>query len=284
MQKNNLNWSLKIINLVLTLGVFYFAYVYGRGLVRETDFTALHGRLWVLAFSFVLFGIFYLLLSIHWFRICRIIDPSCSKKQMLAFFASQPYKYLPTSLFTFSYRAKFARDVGLSLKKSTIAQLIENGSIFVSGFLVAGSLYAVSRHAAFIVLPALFLLIIYVFLPGHITVTIRHRKLKMPTRELLFNVAIASSAWVIAGLSFLGVNYALGLSIDPLLAIAANALAYVTGILAFFAPGGVGVREVILLFFSVASSAIVVWRLLTFVSDLLFGLLANLAIAYQIED
>jgi uncharacterized membrane protein YbhN (UPF0104 family) len=272
MQKTTQNKLLKVVNFILMLGVFYFAFFYGKDLLAHADFSALSGRWWILIFAFVLFFTAYLISAWHWLRICRLVDEATPAKQMIAFFASQPFKYLPSSLFTFSYRAKFAKELGLSLKQSSLAQLIENFNLIGSGLAVTILFYAISY--SYLLGTALLvagLLVAGVLIKYDVVIPIFKTNRKILTRKVVPNFLLVMVSWTIAGLSFLMVNFALGLSVNPWLMISANTAAYVVSILAVFAPGGIGVRELALSFFSANNSAIVLWRLLTFFSDIVLG-------------
>lgn len=279
MQKNTRNKLLKIANIVLTAGVFYFAFIYGRSLLREADFSGLMDRWWLVGLAFLVFGLSYIVSSWHWLRVCRVVNQSVDNKQMLAFFASQPYKYLPSSIFTFSYRAKYAKDLGFGIKPSSLAQLIESFNLIGAG--VAVSLLFYILHVSMImglIALALGLILAGVLVRYDIVVPIYKTKRKMMARMLVPNFLLMMGVWVVSGLAFLLVNYSLGLSVDPLFIISANAAAYVASILAVFAPGGIGIREAVLSMFSVQNSAVILWRLLTFAADVSLGAIAILNI------
>lgn len=272
MLKTKRSTLFRIINLILTVGLFYFAFIYVRELVRKADFNGLSGHYPLLVLAFLLFILFYAALSWHWLLVCRLVREDVRRKQALAFTASQPYKYLPTSLFTFSYRAKFAKQLGLPVKDSSYAQVIENFDIIAGGALVCliSWLMSVSYALGFAAL-ALSLLAMYAVRFMKPSVTVPRMSLELPLYRLVLPFLLVMSAWVISGLSFLLVNRALGLHPDAWMVIAANAGAYAASILAFFAPGGIGIREVVLAAFSIANAPIILWRLLTFAADMTLG-------------
>lgn len=272
MQKTTLSKLLKVVNLILTIGVFYFAFKYGKNLLASADFSGLTNRWWALTLAFTFFGISYFIAAWHWLRICRLVDETTAAKQVVSFFASQPYKYLPSSLFTFSYRAKFARELGLSVKQSSLAQLIENFNLIGAALAVTILFYTLSYSFILgLTVLAAGLLLATGLVRYDVIIPIFKTKRKILTRKLVPNFLLIMVSWVIAGAAFLLVNLGLGLSVNPWLMISANAAAYAVSILSVFAPGGIGVRELTLSFFSANNSSIVLWRLVTFVSDLVFG-------------
>src|SRR5665811_1633710 len=107
MKNRWLKTTFKLVNIILIVGVFYFAYVYGTSLLKKTDFSGVVDNWWILTLAFVCFILFYTIMSFHWLKVCRIVEPSTKPIQTLAYFASQPFKYLPSSIFSFSFRSKY---------------------------------------------------------------------------------------------------------------------------------------------------------------------------------
>lgn len=282
---NNIRKKLfHFLNIILTVGTFVFAYIYGSHLLKEISFTTLEINAWPVVGSFLLFLIFYGLLSLHWMLICEEVGKKNSKNQVFAFFASQPYKYLPTSLFTFSFRAKYAKDLGLGLKLSSLAQLVENFDILLSGALIAVLFYlqySFPGIGLFVTLTTILLLtILYII---NTNVKIPFLKIKISTRSASKYISLVSLAWVISGLSFYLLGQAFGLDIGLFRSIASNAGAFISGIVAFFAPGGIGIRELVFAAFGIQSLMIVLWRLLTFIVDIIVGLIAILYIKFKLS-
>lgn len=267
------------LNILLTLGTFVFAYIYGSLLISEVDFTSLNYALRPLIGSIILFILFYGILSIHWMLICFEVDKKFRKNQILVFFASQPYKYLPTSLFTFSYRAKYAKDVGMSLKRSSAAQFIEIINIVFSGALIATVFSLLDRYFGFgLLLLSLCTVILLILYQINVMFSIPFVKLKIPSRSVSKYMVLVGLGWVVAGVSFYLLGKAFGLDNGLYESIASNAGALIAGILAFFAPGGIGVRELVFTAFGIQSLMIVLWRMLTFIVDIVVGGLAILYI------
>lgn len=218
-----------------------------------------------------IFLVGYMFMALHWYRVAKMIDTTTKKKQWLAYFASQPYKYLPTSFFTFSFRAVYAKKLGLNIRQSSEAQIIENANL-VGSALVLGMLCAV--YATNLLFGCIFSLLIVMI----ICILWMQKKFDIPfvskqidLRQWLRTVAIVSCGWVVMGLGFFVVSSSIEIKTDVLVAISANSLATGFGILAVFAPGGIGIRELVFSFFAYASTTILIWRLTTFVVDIIAG-------------
>lgn len=279
MKQTTVKRLVSILSISLTALVVCFAFVYGRSLISKTSFEVSNDKQWMIVVASVLFVCFYLLLSIHWLWACRQVDAHADKRQFVAFFASQPYKYLPTSLFTFSFRAKFAKDLGLSFKQSTYAQALENFNIIFGGITLGVVALCFSESVVLGLLSVIgvvgALLGAYKFQPQ---LRVPRSNTKIMLQKLIPGFLLATGAWFIGGIAFVCVDYAINDSVDVLHMIAANSLSYTAGILAFFAPGGVGIRELVFDLFSVTASSIILWRVMTFVVDIILGLVSILLI------
>jgi uncharacterized membrane protein YbhN (UPF0104 family) len=262
---------IKVVSSVLTISAVIFGFIYLRQLYAEIASETVTYRPTLVVLSVVFFCAFYMVLSFHWRRVCKKIDID-QESQWLTFFASQPYKYLPTSLFTFSFRAKYAKDLGMSLKDSSKAQLVENINMLSTGAgigLVSYLLYS-DLYYTLIFLLVLAAGFIY-FLPSSFELKLRSKKVQIIKREWLINMSLTSIAWIVAGLSFMSLSAGLGVNLTVFEAVSASSLAYTLGIIAFFAPGGIGVREWIFALFNIASVTVLAWRILTFLADMLLG-------------
>jgi len=271
----------RAISLILTISVFYFAYKYVTGLINNGELNGLTLRWDLLVVAGIIFFISYLVFALHWLKVGKTIDKTVNNKQLVAFFASQPYKYLPTSFFTFSFRAKYAHDVGMTLKNSSLAQLVENVNRILSGFLVGALFYSFEKSIGAFLILILSLLVAYILIPNRVHVKFRKKEKYFAKVELGINFLLACVAWIITGVAFWLVGHSLGFSPQLYVFVAANAVANVIGTIALFAPGGIGVRELVLIFFQVANPIIVVWRLVTFVCDMVFGFAAVLLLKYS---
>lgn len=279
MIKNKAKLLLRLTSACLTVALLYFVVSYGSGLISEADFSFQNGQYVSLLGAVLCFLIFYSLLSVHWYMSCRLMDDDTSRRQALAFFASQPYKYLPTSIFTFSFRAKFSRQLGVSVKKSTYAQAVENASIVGTGLIVGGIFYILESSPYFgIAVSAIVAGFLYIAWRSKATIVIPVVKKKASFENLVPMLALSCVAWLFAGLSFWLTAHSLGYSASIWAMVSINALSYSVGIIAFFAPGGIGVREVILLSGGVHTPTVVLWRILTLGIDIVTGIIAAIII------
>lgn len=266
-----------ICSLLLTILAVIFGFVYLGGLIDEARSFDYSINPLLLLISLAIFLLFYWILSKHWLYLSNVFK-NTNPKQDLAFYASQPYKYLPTSIFTFSFRAKYSKQLGMSIKSSSLAQLLENINLLGIGAYTALLFYLLSINILYgsaLLVGTIFIMFI---IPDKINLSIRAKKLTINKYIEIKAVAMVFLAWIVSGLSFYVLNKGLGINIGLFDAISANSAAYSLGILAFFAPGGIGIREWVFSVFGIASISIVFWRILTFAVDMAVGVITILII------
>lgn len=267
-------------SLIVTLLLVFFSYRYITHLINQVDFKSISIN-WLMIFcASILFVSYYLMMSINWVLSARLLREDATSHQSLVFFASQPYKYLPTSFFIFSSRAVYGKRLGLTLSQASIAQIFENLSLLVSNFSLFAVLYLAYKDA---ILGLVFLLVLVsalIVLHKHRTITSHWQKHKVvvETPHLIKMYLVTLTGWVLCGLSFAVFNVAIGLNFNFLYILAANTIAFSLSMLAFFAPGGIGVREFIYGTFGINSAVILFWRIFVFVFDMVLGFGAILAI------
>lgn len=283
--------QLKPIQLLLLIGqlglfvaLLFFFWSRISDLASNLDWSIVPRHLPEVLLVMLLVCVFYGVLSVHWLFTCRLVDPKTDKVQVLSFFASQPYKYLPTSIFTFSSRARFSSRLGMSLKKSSAAQLVENFNLIGSALGLGVAIYVLQHSLLFFIGLALVTLIILFALWYKKEVYISKFKKSISIRSWMVTLSISLCAWVISGLGFALTAHVFGSPTTTINMIAANAIAFGASILAVFAPGGLGVRETIFTYFSVALGAIVMWRLVTMLLDGFLGIIAALAIRRKLTN
>lgn len=260
---------LKYLQLLLTIVLIVFIALKAGDFFRKIDWQVIADNWLMVVFSGVLFVCGYIFLAWHWLAVCRLVDSKTSPKQWLAFFASQPYKYLPTSIFTFSSRAHFASKFGMSLKRSTQAQVIENFDLIGSALITGVILLLLITNILLSLATTLVVIVIGLFLWHKKSLVVL--KLPLDLRRWIGSLGIVTVGWLVIGLGFFVMALGLEGRFEPILAIASSNLATGLGIAAFFAPGGIGVRELVFASLSFASSTILIWRLVTFAVDILFG-------------
>ncbi|OGL32331.1 hypothetical protein A3F64_03215 [Candidatus Saccharibacteria bacterium RIFCSPHIGHO2_12_FULL_42_8] len=270
---------LNIIQTVLTIALIVFIVLKAGDFFKHVDWSSVASSWPAILLSGTLFVCGYLILAWHWMYVCRMIDAKASDKQWLAFLASQPYKYLPTSLFTFSSRAMFASKFGMSLKQSSEAQIIENLNLIGSALVTGGLLLLLNYNFFIGLLAAMIIATTCLLIWNQRSIKIPKVNLKLDLTKWFKSLAIVTLGWSIVGFAFFVMVIGLEGRVELILSIAASNLATGLGILAVFAPGGIGVRELVFHYLAFASSTILIWRLTTFVVDIVFGTWASWAIS-----
>ena len=271
---------LQLTQVVLTIALFAFILLKAQDFLEQVNWSSIAG-VWpdiVLAACFFALG--FGALSQHWLLVAREIVPTVSSRQRFAFFASQPYKYLPTSFFTLSFRALYAKELGMSVKDSSKAQLIENINIVAAAFLVASLAWLSAVDLFYGLLAVVGISIVFAFLwkNHHINIHLYKTNSILHMRCWIRAFMWAMLAWTLVGGGFFLLAVSLQENVTFLQAIAATGYAFGAGILAVFAPGGIGVREVIFSSFGFIASTVIVWRCITFVIDLVLGAISILLI------
>lgn len=273
-------WSLAVLQVLFAVAALVFASwqisQYTSSL--EIHLIAVHWP--ILTLAGVVYVGFYVLLAVHWQFICRQFEPGVSSKQWLAFFAAQPYKYLPSSIFTFTFRAKYAKELGLSFKKSSAAQLVENFSMLTSAAIIALCCWLI-LYSHWTIAVLFLALGVATFIGCFELIRKTKIKINISIISRITMLSLSALAWILGGLGFLLTANVLGDSIGILGAVGSNAAAVGGGILAVFAPGGLGVRELIYGLFGLSAVAIIAWRLITTIVDVVVGLLAWVAIRHS---
>jgi len=232
------------------------------------------------------FIVFYALLAMAWLRTARLYSPSASGRVAMSFFASQLFKYLPTSVFTVSARVKYSRDVGMKTGEAVKAALLDIAYLVATGLVVWG-LFGGSRLTVAVVVlsiavavawwPNIYALASRLPFAGRVLPDVTPRR-----RDVGAIAALTTLGWLAAGVSLFLVarGYAVSNSeFDLYDGIAFNAVSYVASLLAVFAPAGLGVREALLLQANLPTHVVVSWRVVTTVVDVMVGVGALVAFA-----
>lgn len=215
---------------------------------------------------------FYFIFAVQWTYAVHLAEKrKIDLNQMLAFFASQPYKYLPTSIFSFSARSIYSKKVGATSIASTVkAQLIEYGSMFGGG----GVLIVAVKTNILVALMLLFVLLGLAYLAL--------RKLAVKSKGVNYKIfaliLLSICGWLLAGLSFYYIVIAVGPSISIADALFVNTVAFLASIVAVLIPAGIGVREAIFLYQSVSFAGTLAWRVCSMVLDMAVGIIAIIII------
>lgn len=254
----------------LTIGaIFYFLFA---SLVR--NWGQLQGRAFTLdwrgiALSYVVFGIYLVNRALIWHWMTRKFGCAIPlPKAMAAWFYSLLGKYVPGKVFLLAGRLHFYSQEGSSALRVSMCFALETVCILLASVLVllVAPLFADLAIIAQYRVPALILVALFLVVipPRHLErlanplLRLARRPpilLPLRYRDVLAMVGLFTANWTLLGLGFYLMIVAIHpLGIRYLVYLAGSfALATTVGILALFAPAGLGVREAILV---VALSAI----------------------------
>jgi hypothetical protein len=273
--------ALKYIEIILTVALLIFIIIKAQDFLRLVEWSSVADVWFPIVIASILFASGYTMLAQHWLLVAREIVPKIPSHQRLAFFASQPYKYLPTSLFTLSFRAKYAKKLGMNVADSSKAQLIENINMVGTALALGGVilLFFWDKAIGVIVMAILGFLAAILWKNHHITIHVFTTGVHLHMRCWLKAVGWCFLAWTVIGCGL----YVLAASLEPnvtiLKGVAASSIATASGMMVIFAPGGIGVREAVFSWFGFVASTIIVWRCITFVVDIVMGVISIAMIA-----
>jgi len=230
-------------------------------------------NLGLLILGVIFYVIFYIIMSIHWSLVLSIVERQNLKlTQTLAFFASQPYKYLPTSAFSISSRSIYSKKVGARNIASTAkAQLVEYASIFLSGLLVVALVKSNLSASITITLT----IIIFISL---LTTGLYSYKITNPLYKYISLLFIIFCAWAVSGFSLFLIMHATGYFVSYSHAVYLNTATLIASLAAVLVPAGIGIREAILFGQNIGFSGVLVWRSVSVFVDVVTGALAILKI------
>lgn len=264
--------GIKIIIKVLffILCVFFFSrWLLQNWIIIKPAFSEIDWRLGVV--SFFLLSAAFILLPSGMFVFMRSMQIDFNYLQSSqAYYGSQMAKYLPGGIWAYPSRLIIMKEKGFSLSDSTLATSFETLALVVSSLIIS----IITLGAAFyrfmsfevqvtIILICSSLVIALLTLPELASKVIKNKD-KIPgilksiksipimkrARILLVSVFAYSMMWGIAGISF----YVLGKALTETFSI--NCIPYVIGVftlawlggfISFLIPGGIGVRESIII-------------------------------------
>jgi glycosyltransferase 2 family protein len=249
---------------------------------KNADLT---GEIRWIAAALVLYALFMALAAQAWVYVARAWDDCndrASNQLNFAFFASQPFKYLPTSVFTFAARVRFTTRSGLSTRRAAAAALLDAGLLVGSG--TAVWLLGIWPYGTLAVSCGGVALLGTWPLSSRLWERLWDKRGVVSPPELsrgdLARLgALYGAGWLMSGLALAAVASAYGTSLDLTTIwylIRVNAGTFAASILAVFAPAGLGVREALLLEADLAPAVVVVWRVITTAVDLGGGAVAML--------
>ncbi|MBA7510165.1 hypothetical protein ES705_02140 [subsurface metagenome] len=251
-----------ILKVIVILGIFYFL---GRALYRnwsQIDFKQLHFNVPLLIVSmFFLFG-FFLMFAFGWKLILKELGVSLPfLKSLKIIFYSQLGKYLPGKIWTFAGRMYLCQKIGISTSKTFISMALEMALTTISGILIfLASLLFSSKFRTDINPFLLATVAVLVFVIIHPKVLVRiinfflrlikkeQVKIELNFSQILMIMAYYCIIWLCFGIAFYFlINSVTFITPSKIPIITGSfAIASTIGLIALFAPAGLGVREGIL--------------------------------------
>ncbi|MFB0527945.1 MAG: lysylphosphatidylglycerol synthase domain-containing protein [bacterium] len=251
-----------IVKISIILSIFYFL---GKGLYlnwSQIDFKQLHFNVFLFIVSvFFLLG-FFLMFTFGWKSIFKGIGVSLSFfKGLKIIFYSQLGKYLPGKIWTWAGRIYFCQQLGIPASKTFLSIVLELALTTISGILIFLVAFSISPGFKINIHP-LFLIIV-----GIISFTIIHPRIL--TRIINFFLYLIKKEPIKIDLNFSQICFIMGcylivwfcfgiafyFLINSVTFIAPSKIPIITGsfaisntigVMALFAPAGLGVREGVL--------------------------------------
>jgi len=282
MNKKKSTWnkvfSFFFLNTLLILLLFYIRNKFNKIDINFSNFLSYNST--YLLLSILSFIFFYTFLAIGWVLILQKYTKVRSNTFFSIFFLSQMFKYLPTSIFSFSSRIYFLKKKGVNNSSSISTIIIENLFILYSSFYI---FLLFNGYLWWSLLALLGIILPYIIYIRFSSVLKKNKYIKhilpvynISTYEYLQIWLLYLSSWAFAGLALVFLSKSMYISIiDIANYIAFQSISYTASIIAIFSPGGIGVREFILLFSKVPETVILNWRIITFTLDILFSIIAG---------
>jgi hypothetical protein len=213
-----------------------------------------------LALSGAAFLLFYLMQAVVWWLVLRGVAVRTTLLTAASTWArSVPARYIPGTVFMFVGRAWLSRDAGMPVDRVTAAMVYEQALGVCSALVTVGILFPFWEYDRGLTLLALLgIPVIVVLLHPRVFAPLAGRMLRLVHRPPL-DVTLGFGAvaallvyfvlsWFVAGFGAWALARSLtGLEVNALpVVVVAYALAYVAGMIAFFVPSGIGVREAVL--------------------------------------
>lgn len=252
-----------IIKALCLIAVLYFLGKLIYENINALKHTTFKLDLLLFTLSFILYMVYKLYNAVLWHFITVKFD--CSIRMdyaVVAWSYSQLGKFIPGKVFYLLARLYYYKKENISAKNVTFCFLLENAYTFISAlFVFIASLPFIKLEAAeqyklfgIIILVLFFLFLNPFFMEKSINIIFKTFKkepvkLSLTYKELLISFVLFVSNWMVMGIGF----YVLVQAVYPVgfgdfsYLTGASALANVIGILSFFAPTGIGVRETILI-------------------------------------
>jgi len=225
-------------------------------------------------------------LGLGWAKAIELQNPSLRaniKASIFLNFRTQIGKYLPGNVFHFAGRFYYAKKMGLAHKSSTFSTLFEAGSLSLLALVLSTPLILSQLNYLLIPISLLSIAILYLF---YFTLFYFFNKRPPPLTNWatwLQSIAYYLALLILQTCLFLVLQTEfapeLNWSLDKTISIIA--FSWIAGFLAFGAPGGLGVREAVMLHYadSTSSSAIflcvAIMRIASLIADVICYLISQ---------
>lgn len=185
-----------------------------------------------------------LCLGLGWSVLLRAMDPTTSLVQGIRAYAlSQPGKYLPGNVAHFAVRHWMGRSAGLSHAQLAFASLLESTVLIATALILAG--LTPPRGAAWAAWSHLPLA--WIGSTAGIAVLLAAAVYNGRVRAIAHTLAYSTCALMYFVLTTFALATLLGPSASLETAMAPTALSWAAGFLVLGAPGGIGIRETVLI-------------------------------------
>ncbi len=262
-------WIRRAVALAITVLIFVWIIKPITRQWSELKDEILSTSVWRFVVASMMFAVFLLLFrAITWWRILIGLNhrlPVAAATRIWS--VSELARYLPGVVWQVVGRVYMVRPYGVNALTSSTSQLVEIAIFLVANLIVAilflvgfGASMQMESHgwyiAALVIVPLLLVLLHPKVFHGVIDAILRLMKKPPMPRRLSGRLLVGLLGWAMLGVLWqslavwvlLGQPQALALDISQLWLVAgAYCLAWSAGFMAFWAPGGIGVREVVLI-------------------------------------
>lgn len=247
-------WLAQLVVLIVVGALIWRALRHNWDAFRQAQFTFSLQPLWLLA-SFALVGVTYLVLIESWRRILvGWRQPLRAGPAARIWFLANLGRYVPGKVWSVAGMVVLAQREGVEPWAATASavavQAIGIGTaVAVVATATPGAESGVRLLIAGLLAAATIGVLAWEFTTDHIRRLVpKFQELRpISLGVLLLSTGLTLGGWLLYGASFWALARGLGIEALPFPPAAATfALGYVLGLLALFAPGGIGVREVVL--------------------------------------
>lgn len=288
-----MNWKRRVIGIAIILITFFFI---GRTLYQnwnKVPFEELEFKITYLIISFVFLIAFFILAPYGWISILQGVGGRLSLKRAIQITsATRLGRFVPGKVWTFLGQIYLAKRYNVSVHKSTLSVVLSTILSILAALIIfsASLFYFVERglsnkvYFALILFPLCFVALYPPVLSRLINLGLKLFKRKpvefnLHYKFIIKTLIIYSLSWISQGTSF----YFLIRSFYPVIPqlwfplVGAYSFAWIVGFMAFFVPGGLGVREGTLAFLlkfllptTIGIMSAILWRIWAIIGMFIF--------------